>query len=570
MVFLSAFLAGCNTQKEAGSKTNSEIVHPTLTPNEYKTFATVFIDANKAKILGNFNRAIELFKKALEIDPTSAAAQYEIARIYTADKNYSAALAYAKGAYDIDPVNIWYAKQLGELYSKLGQLDNSIAVFKSIIESHPNEYKYYFNLGSLLSAQGKYDDALKLYEALEVKAGPLKEITLQRQMIYIDMGDYESALKEIHTLIEQNPEEIRLYGMKAEIYQKLDQPDKAKAIYEEMLTMEPENGLVLLSLYDLVLKEGNTEKADSYLNRAFGSSNLSIDVKVNILLNFLSDPSFKSKKAQIIALMKRLEETHPHEAKTYSVEGDIYFNLGQIDSARVKFRKAVELDPNHAPIWRQILLLDSQLNDFDALAAESAKALELFPRQPVFYLFNAIALLQKKKPGKAIEQLQAGKNLVVDNPKLLGQFYASLGDAYHEMNNHQSSDQAYEKALSYNPANVIVLNNYAYYLSLRDTALDKAEQMAKKANDLRPDVASFQDTYSWVLYKNQNYQNALFWIQEAMKNGGANDAEVLGHYGDILIALNRNQEAITAWKKALKLGGNSEILQQKIRGANKE
>src|SRR5690606_41163971 len=111
-------------------------------------------------------------------------------------------------------------------------------------------------------------------------------------------------------------------------------------------------------------------------------------------------------------------------------------------------------------------------------------------------LFNGIAHLQYKKADKAIESLNTGKNMVVDNNKLLAQFYASLGDAYHEQKDHTKSDQSYDMALKYDPQNTIVLNYYAYYLSLRKVNLEKAETMAKKANDLNPDIASFQDRKS--------------------------------------------------------------------------
>lgn len=558
-------LTSCKTQQETEKKADLSQKENPLSPKQAQEFSAIYLDANRAKIIGNSDQAISLFKKSLEIDPQNAAARYEIGRIYAENQNYPAALSYAQDAYHLDGDNVWYAQFLGQLYSETGSLNKSIEIYKDLVKKHPNDYDYYFNLGSLLSAQGRYDDALKLYNELESKAGASEELTLQRQMIYIDKGDYAAALKEIDALIAQNPEEVRLYGMKAEIYQKLGEPAKAKALYEEMLDMDSENGLVLLSLHDIAQKEGDKAKAKEYLEKAFSSTDLSIDVKVNILINYLSAPDFKENSEAILELMRRMEKANSDEAKTFAIEGDIYYNLDKIDSARVKFRQAVKLDPNRPPIWQQILTIDSQLNDFVAMESESAKAIELFPQLPMFYLFSGIALLQQKKAEEAIEQLTTGKNLVLDDPRMLGQFYASLGDSYHAMDDDEKSDGAYDMALKYDPSNVIVLNNYAYYLSLRNKDLDKAEKMAKKANDLSPDVASFQDTYAWVLYQNQNYQNALFWIEEAMKNGADKDPEVLNHKGDILLKLKRVDEAVETWKKALSSGGDKEELEAKIK-----
>lgn len=556
--------SGCKTEKSATATSQKSPPRKELTSKELRDFTVAFMDANKAKILGNYSEAVKQFGEALQIDPTSAAARYEIARIFAEDSNFPAALSYAQDAYELEPDNIWYAQFLGQLYSEMGKMDESIAIFRQIIKSHPNEFDHYFNLGNLLAAQGKYDEALQLYNDLEKRVGPSEELSLQRQLIYIDKGDFDAALKEIDQLIATNPEELRLYGMKAEIFQQIGREDEARQLYEKMLELEPTNGLVLLSLHDISRKNGRDAEANEYLRQAFGSTELSIDVKVNILLNYLNSPDFNKNRDFVLSLNREMESAHPDEAKSFAVQGDIYYHLGLLDSARVKFRRAVEIDPNRPPIWQQILTIDSQLNDFKALETESEKSLEYFPQQPVFYLFHGVALLQNKKADKAIESLNTGKNLVVDNNRLLAQFYASLGDSYHEQEDHTNSDQSYEMALKYDPQNTIVLNNYAYYLSLRKVNLEKAEAMAKKANDLNPDVASFQDTYGWVLYTRENYQNALFWIEESLKNGGSSDPTVLEHHGDVLLKLNRIKDAVVAWQKALEAGGETDDLSPKI------
>lgn len=562
-VLVSGF-SGCKTQESVAVSKPALIDGQDLSERQLHDFTIKFMDANTAKILGNYSEAMKLFKQALQIDSNSAAARYEIGRIYANENNFSEASEYAKEAYNLNPDNIWYADFYGKILAETGKIDESIAIFQHIIKTHPEEYGYYFDLGSLLSAKGRYDEALQLYNDLEEKLGPSDDLAIQRQMIYIDKGDYESALKELNALIEKNPEDIRFYGMKAELYQSQGRNDEALELYEEMLALDPYNGLVLLSLHDLYKLKGDEEKARNYLLQACSSADLSIDVKVNILLNFLNSPKFLADRDYIISLAEAVEATHPDEAKTYAVFGDLYFNLDELELAREKFRKAVAIDPNRPPIWQQILAIDSQLNDFDDLLKESDQAIEYFPLQPIFYLFNGVAHLQKKQYDDAVHTLQSGKSLVIENNGLLAQFYASLGDAYHGQKNDEKSDESYEKALKLDPKNVIVLNNYAYYLSLRDKDLEKAEDMAKKANNLSPDVASFQDTYGWVLYKRKNYSNALFWIEESLKNGAGNDPVVLEHHGDVLYELNRVEEAMNAWQKAIDNGSESEEIQKKI------
>jgi tetratricopeptide (TPR) repeat protein len=118
------------------------------------------------------------------------------------------------------------------------------------------------------------------------------------------------------------------------------------------------------------------------------------------------------------------------------------------------------------------------------------------------------------------------------------------------------------------PDEVFVLNNYAYYLALRKEQLPKAAQMAKHANELQPNNASFEDTYAWVLFKMANYEQALIWIELALSHSETQTATLMEHYGDILYFLTKKDAAVQAiekWKAAKTLGAGSEQLSEKIK-----
>jgi len=560
-------LSGCSLFSGSQSKKNDH-TPVELTEKDRMDFTRLFFDGNKAKILGDYGKAKKLFQQALRIDPSSAATKFELAKLFAEEGRYLESIGMARQARETDPDNMWYAHFLAQLYAETGSLELSIEVFKDLIERQPEEYDNFYNLANLLSAQGKYDDALAIFEDLEAIIGPNEEISVQKQLIYLEKQDYERALKEVTGLIDANPAEIRYYGMKAEILQQMGRENEALELYEIMLAESPENGLVLLALHELYDERGNKEKAEDYLNRAFSSTDLNIDLKVNILLNYLSGRKFKERPDFMMSLAERLEAAHPTEAKAYAIQGDILYNLDKVEEARAKFRKAVELDANRPPIWQQILTINSQLNDFESMARESEEALELFPMQPIFYLFSGVAQLQLKDVNEAIDMLEAGANLVVDNDGLMAQFYTSLGDAYHEAGKHNKSDESYTKALEIDKNNPLVLNNFAYYLSLRGERLEEAEKMAKKANNLAPDNASFQDTYGWVLYMRGNYRNALFWIEEALKSGAENDPVVLDHHGDVLQALGRSADAVRSWQQAIDAGGDEAAILPKINSAS--
>jgi Tfp pilus assembly protein PilF len=168
-----------------------------------------------------------------------------------------------------------------------------------------------------------------------------------------------------------------------------------------------------------------------------------------------------------------------------------------------------------------------------------------------------------KNYDQAVNSLSSGLKIIAGDKKLLSDFYSLIGDAHHSKGQNTESFEAYDQSLKANPDNALVLNNYAYHLSLAGLQLDKASEMAAKALVLSPGNSYYLDTYAWVLYKQGKYEEALNFIEQALKIGLS--TTVLEHYGDILFKLNRITEAQAAWKQALEKGEGSEFLESKVK-----
>jgi len=329
--------------------------------------------------------------------------------------------------------------------------------------------------------------------------------------------------------------------------------------------LDPNNGLIKLYLYDSYKEKGQDDLANQTLMEAFKNEQIDIDSKMEILLRIYETSAPGSPEMNnAMNLVETLKETHPNEAKSHAINGDFQLSAGEIQKARDAFKRASELDASRIAIWNQLLALDAQLNVSKVLAEDSEKALELFPMSAIFYFYNGIANNQEGEYQKAVNSLKSGKELVYNDPGLEQEFYSALGDAYHELENYPESDKFFEKALKINPNNTFVLNNYSYYLSVRNTQLDKAENMAALANELEPNSPSYEDTYGWVLYKNNKLEEAKSWILKAIKNGGSESGIILEHLGDIFFKLGDPVKALGYWEEAKSKGDYSDKLLEKI------
>lgn len=124
--------------------------------------------------------------------------------------------------------------------------------------------------------------------------------------------------------------------------------------------------------------------------------------------------------------------------------------------------------------------------------------------------------------------------------------------------------KAYDEALKYNDNNIVVLNNYAYFLSLDKKDLKKAERMSAQCIKLEPDNATYLDTYAWIFFVQGNYTLAKIYIESALEKDTTKSSELVDHYGDILYMIGDKDKAVEQWKKAREMGKESEILDRKI------
>ena len=96
-----------------------------------------------------------------------------------------------------------------------------------------------------------------------------------------------------------------------------------------------------------------------------------------------------------------------------------------------------------------------------------------------------------------------------------------------------------------------MLNNYAYNLSLVQQDLDKAEQMSSVTIKKEPANSTYLDTYAWILYQKERYEEANMYISQALQNDTTHSAVLLDHAGDIAYRLGDVEKAVDFWRQAL-------------------
>lgn len=567
---LGVALASCSGSKKiTEQQVVSAAVDPQQAINDEKKqmeFDYLFSEALKQRMLGNKQNAVQLLSSCLEIDPKSSAAMYELADIHAANNDFTSATLLLEKAISLNPGNIWYKQLLAQIYQQTRKFDEAAAIFNELLKNDPENLEYLYSKAMMLSSAQKYPEAIEAFRQIEAKTGVNDQISVEIQELYLQNKQPEKAIQEIEKLIQSNPAEPRYYGLLADLYQSQGDSDNALKNYNKILEIDPQSGFVHFSLANYYLQKNEFEKSFDEMVKGFESKNVELQTKLQMYMMMVSDrEQSKLTDEREEKLIQILIELHPGEAMVYTVQADYLLRKDKMAEGRDALLKAIDAGNKDFMLWERLMFIDNDLQDWAALEKHSKQATEMYPNQPNSYLLSGVARIQLEKYDDAISILDEGYDFIVDNQPLKGQFLMLKGEAVYKKGNMEEAFKLFDRSLELYPDNFVGLNNYAYYLSLVNRDLDKAERMSAKVIAQFPDNETYLDTYAWVLFKKGNYTLAKFYMETALKNGGENNPVMLEHYGDILFMLDKLSEAKQYWEKAKDNGGTSEVLKRKIR-----
>jgi tetratricopeptide (TPR) repeat protein len=523
----------------------------------------LYFEALRKKTIEDQKGASELFSRVLQIDAANDAAMYQLAALKKLQNNQPEAQQLLENAVTLKPDNQWYWVALADSYEKTHDINKLEHVFDELLRINPDKPDFYFDKANALYIDKKYDEALAVYTKLEQITGLNDELAAGRQKIYLRQGKLDLAATEIERLLVNNPDQVRYYLMLGEIYNNNNQTDKALKVLQRAESISPDNGMLHLALADTYRAKKEFDASFKQLQLAFAAPSLDIDQKVRIITGYLPKFPDPNAKASALALSRIAADVHPADAKALAVYADMLAQNNMFKEAKEVYKKSVQINGNIYIVHEQLVRLELGDNAWDEAIKDGENALSLFPNQAWMNYLVAVAYLQKKSATKALSYLKNAVALQTDDKELSTQSYAALGDCYHELKDNGQSDAAYDRALTFNPDNAYTLNNYAYYLSIRNEQLEKAAQMSKHSIDLQPNTASFEDTYAWILFKQKKYADAKQWIEKAMQHS-KNNATQSEHLGDIMFYMGNTEAAVQNWKRAKEYGSKSALLEKKI------
>jgi len=511
-----------------------------------------------------YSDAIESFSKAIQKAPEFVAALSNLGAVQliqadtaSAWRSYSKALAVTSG---FCPALLGRAT----LAIQLGNKPRAIKDLETCLQNDPGQPEARQRLITLCMQQGQLDKAKSLIEQNEVLDPAFVQTTLgeialrnnepaaaRDSLNRIDPADaqthyliafsyamehrFEEALHSIDRAASGQPDTPTLTFARQVIAFSAGKPIDR----ESLLKLRTDPGLGAPALFLL----GNIAASQDDFQAAFDYWSSARDLLPGFILSGLSPDEMRAASSD-------------DEQKPVSL-GMLFYLKGYYAAARAEFDKALSLNGDSFMANFLSALTLAQTGKSDAALPYLLRSVE---RTPEFFPANYMLAEHYLKTGdiaRAITYYRAAANSDPDQGVLikLGLLYQGLGDM-------EAAEQVYRTFIAHHAESFLGYNQLAWLYAKQGTRLNEALELARQADNLRPDNASVNDTLGWIYFQRQDYPRALEFLSKANAISKGKNPDILFHLAAVKVKQEDLSQAQSYLEQALAISDQFESVDQ--------
>ena len=540
---------------------------------------------------GHEDRAYEYFKKAYGADPgyVEAASAYGTRRLsigidtLQSDAEITRSLGMMRSYIDKYPEDLYESQYYGFAAGQLDYPEEAIEILERAYTYHPETTGILIQLSDVYARQGEMDKAVESIDRYEKQEGLQPQVTTRKLSYLLADLDTLGAIREVTRLVDSDPTSAPYRILKGNVFDIIEMPDSALIYYQEAEMIDPESGPAKLALAGYYHQHGDSVAYDNKMYEVLLTEDLDLEQKVDLTAQYLQTlmtDKHETKRGDY--LFSVLHNQYPHEPRVLDLAARYSAAKQDFKDAEEQISYALDLDPSNSVYWGQLMTYQAAGGHPEASLDTYSRAKEhITPDRNLRLYYASVAQMAKRydvaaetframidsiQPGLEIDSVLTLRDVRPDismaDLDMLSSLITSLGDVYNSAGEHERSYRMYENAITFDSSNSMACNNYAYFLSINGGDLEKALGLSEKAiSGADADNPTYLDTYAWINYLMGNYEKAEEVQRKAMEqgeNGGYLSAELYDHLGDILVKTGKKEEALEAWRKAVKMQEEAE------------
>ena len=469
---------------------------------------------------------------------------------------YTAALSY--------PSDQVLVLDVSQRLMQLKQLEKALEILTKAAEEPDATGPIFAQMGRILTAQGNHERARESYRSA-IKRSPSSILGYRfLAQSYLQNREHAEATRLLDQASRQGGSDSSFLIELADLHlivlrARPDETLKKRALdlFERAAKLSPTNVFWLQTLADGFVVLGQNEQALPIYLQLLEQRPILPGVREKLTELYLR----KKDREKAVEQLEAIIRDNPVSPQAYYLLGTLAFEEKKFKEAIDAFRKTILLNPTFEPAYHDLAAAQLNLKQPRDALTTLEKARDKFKDSFGAEYYTAMAYGALKDYTNAIKHLTAAEVIArtTDTNLLNHRFYFQIGSAYERLQKHEEAEKYFEKCIEMSPEHSEALNYLGYMWAERGTNLARAKELIERALKVEPKNGAYLDSMAWVMYKLNEFQQALNWQLQALQQVEEPDPTLYDHLGDIYAALKQHDKARESWQKALAIEPNQAI-----------
>ena len=218
----------------------------------YLQFIPMILNGYIQGRLFGIEKALEIYKKAVEKAPGFVHLYCIIGKIYQILERYEEAICEYKMAIWLDSLNFIAYRALCNLYEEVGDFESAAQTYRKLIIIQPNMAEYHGNLANILYLKGDIAGAIAHYQnAITINPKAKWTSIIAQTLGYVlqeDVKNLDAAIGAYHTAFLLTPKDIDIYINLGSAFYEKGAYSNALSVYRQAIELEPNNAKIYCNL----------------------------------------------------------------------------------------------------------------------------------------------------------------------------------------------------------------------------------------------------------------------------------------------------------------------------------
>jgi tetratricopeptide (TPR) repeat protein len=517
---------------------------------------THFVEGMSLEENGETDRALEAYRKVLNVDPGQSQLASRVAALLIEQEDFPQAIDVLKDAIKANPKDADPYQQLAYIYAKyLKKTDQAIDYANRAITLNSGDIEGYQRLVEIEVAAGQEKKALEVLDRAT-------KVPSNDASFWLRLGKLYVAVL-----------------FKSDSQPKPDELKKTNEIFRKAAEHAGDDPVILKDVADYYAASQQLKEAIPLYLHVLELQPDDANAREKLATGFI----LTNQRGKAIEMLEQIIKEHPEKYQPYDLLAQVLDDEARslqrakkVDEAKAIFAKVAAnyeqsllINPNHVGTYLHLAeLFLGPLKNADRAVGLLTEARRRFLGAPEIVYYLAIAQSEAKQTQQAVatfEEALHEAQLDQDNDIANARFYFNYGATAEQAGLYEKAADLLRKSIALDPATSAEACNYLGYMwADHNMNLDEAETMIKRALEMEPNNASYLDSLGWVEFRKGKFDQALNNLLSAAKTADHDDPVIFEHIGDAYFKLNRTSEALESWQKALALDPKNKNLANKI------